>query len=135
MAGGSRLIPLRQHRYLSGRFDEPVDDKELFSEPVYEQQAHMAERELYAFIGAVTELFGPEQARASADDWLEESESMDSAPLSTERNWRSVTIAASARLAVRLNATKRRQTTLSASPSSKLLSMLSFNCFAWILWL
>lgn len=35
---------------------------------------HMAERELAAFISAATELFGPEQARLSAEDWLEESE-------------------------------------------------------------
>ena len=34
----------------------------------------MAERELSAFMLAVTELFGPEQARLSAEDWLDESE-------------------------------------------------------------
>jgi hypothetical protein len=109
-----------------------MDDKELFSEPVYERQTHMAERELSAFIGAVTELYGPEQARASADDWLEESELTDSPPLSTERTWRSVTIAASARLAARLNAARQRQTTPSDSPSSKVLPTQSFNCFTSI---
>lgn len=45
-----------------------MDEKDLFSEPVYEQQTHMAKRELSAFIGAVTELFGSKQARASAED-------------------------------------------------------------------
>src|SRR5437867_723447 len=32
----------------------------------------MAQRELSAFIRAVTELFGSEQARLSAEDWLDE---------------------------------------------------------------
>jgi hypothetical protein len=109
------------------------DDKELFSEPVYEQQTHMAERELSAFIGAVTELFGSEQARASAEDWLDESELTDSPPLSTERNWRAVTIAASARLAARLKAPENRQTTRSFPPSGKGSTMLSSNCLASIL--
>jgi hypothetical protein len=65
-------------------------------------QMHIAERELSAFIRAVTQLFGSEEARLSAEDWLDESELMDSPPLSTSRNWRAVTIAASARLANRL---------------------------------
>lgn len=108
-----------------------MDDKELFSEPAYEQQTHMAERELSAFIGAVTELFGPEQARASTGDWLEEAELTDSPPLSTERNWHAVTIAASARLAARLKASERRQTTLSAPPWDR--PMLSSNRFASVL--
>jgi hypothetical protein len=63
----------------------------------------LAERELAAFMNAVTELFGPEQARLSAEDWLEESELSDTPPQSTSRDWRAVTIAASARLASRLN--------------------------------
>jgi hypothetical protein len=32
----------------------------------------IAERELGAFIRAVTELFGPEQARLAAEDWVDE---------------------------------------------------------------
>ena len=40
----------------------------------------MAERELASFIRAVTELFGPEQARLPTEDWLEESELIDSPP-------------------------------------------------------
>lgn len=112
---------------------EPMDDRELFFEPVYERQTHMAERELSAFIGAVTELFGPEQARPFVEDWLEESELADSPPLSTERNWRSVTMAASVRLAARLKTAERRQTTLSVPLSSKVSSMLTSNCFTSIL--
>lgn len=77
---------------------------EPFSNLIYEEQTHLAERELSAFICAVTKLYGPKQARFSAEDWLEESELMDSPPRSEDRNWRAVTIAASARLANRVNA-------------------------------
>ena len=63
----------------------------------------MAEREFSAFISAVKELLGPDQAQLAAVDWLDELELMDSQPGSTSRHWRAVTIAASARLANRLN--------------------------------
>ncbi len=63
----------------------------------------IAERELGAFIRAVTELFGPEQARLAAEDWVEALELMDALPGPTRRDWGSVTIAASAKLAKRLN--------------------------------
>ena len=75
-----------------------------FSDSVYEEQTHLAERELSSFIAAVKELYGAEQATISAQDWLDESEVMDSPPRSELRNWRAVTIAASARLANRVNA-------------------------------
>ena len=65
-------------------------------------EIHTAERELSAFIHAVAQLFGSKEAKLSAEDWLDESESMGSQPLSTSRNWRAVTVAASARLANRL---------------------------------
>jgi len=79
-----------------------MNAKESFSNSAYENQIHIAERELAAFLGAVTELFGPEQGRVSAEDWLDESELMDSAPRSTSRDWRAVTVAASARLVNRV---------------------------------
>jgi hypothetical protein len=63
----------------------------------------MAERELGAFISAVTELFGPEQARLAGEDWVDELELMDALPGPTRRDWGSVTVAASAQLARRLN--------------------------------
>jgi hypothetical protein len=78
---------------------DPMDTKESFSDSIYEEQVHLAERELSSFIAAVTKLYGPEQAKRSAEDWLDESEIMDSPPRSEVRNWRAVTIAASARLA------------------------------------
>jgi hypothetical protein len=62
----------------------------------------MAERELGAFISAVTQLYGPEEARISAEDWLDELESMDGLPGSTSSEWRQITIAAAARIASRL---------------------------------
>jgi len=83
-----------------------MNQHESFSDLIYEEQTHLAERELSSFVSAVTRLYGPEQATLSAQDWLDESELIDSPPLSTERNWRAVTIAASARLADRLNIAK-----------------------------
>jgi hypothetical protein len=80
-----------------------MNQRESFSNSIYEEQTHLAERELSAFNSAVTKLYGPEEARLSAEDWLEESELMDSPPRSEVRNWRAVTIAASARLANRVN--------------------------------
>jgi len=64
----------------------------------------MAERELGAFISAVTELFGSEQATLAAEEWLDELLLMEALPGLTSRDWRSITIAASARLANRVNA-------------------------------
>lgn len=64
----------------------------------------LADRELSSFIAAVTELYGRQQAELAAEDWLDESELMDGPPRSEERDWRAVTIAASARLANRVNA-------------------------------
>jgi len=74
-----------------------------FSDLIYEEQIQLAERELSSFIAAVRASYGPEQAELSVEDWLEESELIDSPPRSEARNWRSVTIAASARLANRVN--------------------------------
>jgi len=80
-----------------------MNERDSFSDLIYEQQTHLAERELASFIAAVAELYGPAQARLAAEDWLEESDLMDSPPRSEVRNWRSVTIAASARLGGRVN--------------------------------
>ncbi len=63
----------------------------------------MAERELAAFFHAVTELFGSEQAQASAEDWLSELKATSNLPAST-RQWRLFTVKVLARLANRLNA-------------------------------
>jgi hypothetical protein len=76
-----------------------MDKEESFGNSTCEDQVNMAERELSAFMLAVTELLGPEQARLSAEDWLDESEQMDSPQRATSRDWRAVTVAALARLA------------------------------------
>jgi len=89
----------------------------------------LAERELASFIGAVKALFGPEEARRSAGDWLDESELMDSPHVSTSRDWRAVTVAASARLANRVTAARDRRTPV-ASTDTKVSPIPSSNCFA-----
>jgi hypothetical protein len=76
--------------------------QEQFCDADYVVEMDIAEHELFAFIAAVDQLFGPEQAKLSAEDWLDESELMDSPPRSASRNWRAVTIAASAKLANRI---------------------------------
>jgi hypothetical protein len=86
-----------------------MDERHTFSDATYQERTQLAERELSSFIAAVTELYGPEQARISAEEWLDESDLMDSPPRSDLRNWRAVTIAASARLASRLMAIRQRQ--------------------------
>jgi hypothetical protein len=92
--------------------ENPMNTEKSFGNSTYEDQIHLAERELTAFILAVTELFGPEQARLSAEDWVDESDLMDSPPRSTSRDWRAVTVAASARLASRLNIALHHRTSL-----------------------
>ena len=79
-----------------------------FSNLSYEKQTHLAERELSSFIAAVEEVSGPEQARISAEEWLDESDLMDSSPRSEMRDWRAVTIAAAARLANRVTVPTHR---------------------------
>jgi hypothetical protein len=62
-----------------------------------------AERELAAFFGAVRELFGPELAELSAQEWLRELETTDDLPASSPE-WRTLTGKASLWLANRVNA-------------------------------
>ena len=106
-----------------------MDKEESSCNSTCEDQINMAERELSAFIRAVTELFGPEQARLSAEDWLAESEQMDSPQRATSRDWRAVTVAASARLASRVTGARDHRT-LPATTDTKVLPILSSNSFA-----
>jgi hypothetical protein len=62
------------------------------------QHMASAERELSAFVTAVRQLFGPEQARQAANNWMEELEQTDWTCEAQPIDWRSVTIAAAARL-------------------------------------
>jgi len=109
-----------------------MNSDESFDNSTYVDQIHLAERELASFIGAVKELFGPEQALLSADDWLDESQLMDSPPRSTSRDWRAVTVAASARLASRLTVARDRRA-LAASTDTKVSPIPSSNCFSFTL--
>jgi hypothetical protein len=63
----------------------------------------MAERELAAFTAAVNELFGAEQARLAAEDWIREFASAWEGGV-TVRDLRQITIKAAPRFANRVNA-------------------------------
>jgi hypothetical protein len=107
--------------------------------PVYEWKSNhstagadmmvIAELGLGAIIGAVMELFGPEQARIAAEGWVDELESVDTLPGPTRRDRGSVTIAASAQLARRLNTDVDPATPRVASIDTKVSSIPSSNCF------
>src|ERR1700731_1953221 len=58
----------------------------------------LAEKELSAFIRAVDQLFGAEQARQSALDWIEELGRMNWPSGESIPAWRRATVGASARL-------------------------------------
>jgi hypothetical protein len=74
----------------------------------------MAERELSAFFNAVTRLFGPDEAKLLAEDWLNELIEIDGLPTSA-REWRLITAKVSTRLASRVNASSL-STSLSTEP-------------------
>lgn len=63
----------------------------------------MAERELAVFFRAMTELFGPEMAELSVEEWLKELAATNGLP-SSAREWRCVTLNICQRLAARLSA-------------------------------
>ena len=88
----------------------------------------IAERELGAFIRAVTELFGPEQARVAAEYWVDELESMDALPGPTRSDWGAITVAASARLARRLNTDVDHPKAYVRSTDTKVSPIPSSNC-------
>jgi hypothetical protein len=100
-----------------------MKQSESFSDASCTDQMLLAGRELSAFIAAVSELFGADQARASVEDWVDELELMEISPRSMHRDWRTITIAASVRLANRLNVALHRQTSPGISTS-----IPSFNC-------
>jgi hypothetical protein len=65
--------------------------------------ADLAEHELTALFSAVTELFGPELAELSAEEWLQELKAIDGLP-SSAREWRRITLNICRRLAARVDA-------------------------------
>jgi hypothetical protein len=70
----------------------------------------LAEKELSAFIRAVDKLFGAEQARQSALDWIEELGRMDWPSGESTPDWRRATVGASARLGALLSDSEHRDT-------------------------
>ena len=70
----------------------------------------LAEKELSAFIRAVEQLSGAEQARQSALDWIEELGRMDWPSGESTPDWRRATVSASARLGILLSDSGHRDT-------------------------
>jgi hypothetical protein len=68
----------------------------------------LAEKELRAFVHAVDELFGTEQARRSVLDWIHEIEVMNWPVGEAIPNWREATVRASARLCSLYSICERR---------------------------
>ena len=87
----------------------------------------IAERELGAFMRAVTELFGREQAVLAAEDWVDELERMDGLPGPTKRHWGSITVAALVQLARRLNTGVEHPTPRVAPTDTKVSPIPSSN--------
>jgi hypothetical protein len=102
---------------------------QTFESAAYTDQIHRAEHELASHVMAVEKCFGAEQARLSANDWLDECELMDSPPRCSDRNWRVVTVAALARLANRVTVASNRPQT-GASTATKPRPIPSSNCSA-----
>jgi hypothetical protein len=106
-----------------------MTQSESFSNSLYTDQMRLAERELSAFIAAVAELFGADQARISVEDWLDESGLIDVSPRSTHRAWRAITIAASLRLANRLNVALHRRSLGASTTGTQVSPIPSSNYF------
>jgi hypothetical protein len=89
----------------------------------------MAERELGAFIRAVTDLFGTEHSQGLlAKYWVDELELMDALPRPTRRDWRAITVAASGRLARLVNTGVEHQSAEVPSTDTKVSPIPRSNC-------
>jgi len=105
-----------------------MSEQELFSFSIYKEQARLEDGELSAFINAVIGLYGPGLGRSATENWLREADLLDEPPRSTCRDWRSVTIAASALLSDQIDAPEDSQNLLIASINPKTPPTLSSNC-------
>jgi hypothetical protein len=127
---GKTAFPVQEsRRAMNERQPIPLYGEKNSDSPADAGLMVMAERELGAFIRAVAELFGPEQARLAAEDWVDELELMDALPGSTGRDWGSVTVAAAARLARRLNTDVTHPTPSVALTDTKVSPIPSSTCF------
>jgi hypothetical protein len=103
-----------------------VNKQRSFQSRAYAELVTAAERELRAFVCAVTQLYGAEQSKLSAIDWLDEFESINNIQESASYDLRLVTVRAAVRLVDRLFvefplsniAAPPRDTNVSAIPSS-----------------
>jgi hypothetical protein len=95
-----------------------MNNKTSLHNPACAHRMIMAERELAAFIKAVTELYGAEQATLSTEIWLNELEIMKRLPGPASCDWLAITISSLARFASPMTDTK-----ISRAPSP--------NCFAF----
>ena len=77
-------------------------------DPSCDHLAITGECEFNEFVRLVAELFGPEQATLSAEDWLNEVASKHNLPAPLSIEWRLVTVAALARLTIRLTVDLQR---------------------------
>jgi hypothetical protein len=108
-----------------------VNKQESFQNPACSELVRKAERELGAFISAVAELYGVEQTRLSALDWLDQFESINKLPGSTSHDWRSVTVRAAVCLVNRLRL-KPPSPNIAAPPTDTNVSAIpSSNCSAF----
>jgi hypothetical protein len=107
-----------------------VNKQEPFQSPACSELVRKAERELGAFISAVVELYGAEQARLSEIDWLDQFESINNLPGSTSHDWRLVTVRAAVCLVNRLRV-KLPLSNITAPPTDTNVSAIpSSNCSA-----
>lgn len=86
-----------------------MNQSETASTLYCKKQLNMAERELTAFFAAVGALFGPEQAKLSAEDWLDGIEQVPGADQPTCRDWRAITVLAASQLAQRMGCAKQTE--------------------------
>ena len=97
---------MHSSRAISNEYTSDEQQSRLFAE---------AEKEMSSFVSAVQNLFGGDQARQSADDWISGLESYSHAAGSGDNPWRAVTIAAAARLADRVCLVRPTDNSTSAS--------------------
>jgi hypothetical protein len=104
--------------------------QEPFQSPAYSDLARNSERELGAFISAVTELYGAEQARLSVIDWLDQFESINDVSGSTIHDWRLVTVRAAVCLVNRLRVKSPMSNTAAPPSDTNISAIPSSNCSA-----
>ena len=107
-----------------------MNNQEPFQSPAYSELVRKTERELGAFISAVTELYGAEQARLSAIDWLDQFESINDVPASTTHDWRLVTVRAAVCLVNRLRANSPMSNIAAPPTDTNVSAIPSSNCSA-----